>query len=61
MSTNAVKAAWLDVGDELDAVGNAAVDEAVRDDLRETGRRLVDAMGTTFREATRAVRGITNS
>jgi len=92
MSTNAVRDAWLEVGDELeavalklklhleqetsesdavddllqrlaarvddaiDAVGHAATDEAVRDDLRETGRRMVDAMEATFREATRSVR-----
>ncbi len=97
MSTNAVRDAWLDVGDELEAValklklhleqersesddfeellerlaeriddafdaaGNAAADQAVRDDLRETGRRLVDAMGTTVREAMRAVRSMTGT
>ena len=42
--------------DAVDAVGNAVGDEAVRDDLRETGRRLVDAMSTTYREASRSVR-----
>ncbi len=95
MSTNTVRDAWLEVGDELEAValklklhleqersesddfdkllerlaerlddaidaaGHAATDEAVRDDLRETGRRMVDAMGATFREATRSVRSAT--
>lgn len=44
------------IDDAIDAVGNAAEDEAVRDDLRETGRRLVDAMSTTYREACRTVR-----
>lgn len=94
MNANAVKDAWLDVGDELeavalklklhleqetsesddvddllerladrlddavDAVGHAAGDAAVRDDLRETGRRLVDALGVTVREATRTVRTV---
>lgn len=94
MSTNAVKDAWLDVGDELeavalklklhleqetsesgdvddllerladrlddavDAVGHAAGDVAVHDDLREAGRRLVDALGVTVREATRTVRTV---
>jgi hypothetical protein len=37
----------------VDAIGNAAEDEAVCEDLRETGRRLVDAMSTTYREARR--------
>ena len=91
MKHDPVKQAWLDVGDELEAIGlklklhleqemsddeddehrvferlarkiddaidaveNAAEDEAVRSDLRETGRRLVDAMSTTYRAATRA-------
>ena len=40
----------------IDAAENAFEDEAVRDDLRETGRRLVDAMSTTFRAATQAAR-----
>lgn len=44
------------IDDAVDAAGNAADDEAVHDDLRETGRRLVDAFATTYREATRAVR-----
>lgn len=97
MSTNAVKQAWLDVGDELesvglklklhleqetsesddvddvlerlaeriddafDAAGHAVGDEAVREDLRETGRRLVDALGATLREATRSVRSATGT
>ncbi len=38
----------------VDAVEHAAADAAVRDDLRESGRRLVEAMSTTYREATRA-------
>lgn len=40
----------------IDALENAAEDEAVRSDLRETGTKLVDAVSTTFREATSAVR-----
>jgi hypothetical protein len=91
MTRNPVKNAWLDVGDELEAIAlklklhleqessededdgfierlgekieaaigaaeHAAGDGAVRDDLRETGRRLVDAMSITYREASRSVR-----
>ena len=49
------------IDDAVDAAEHAASDDAVRDDLRETGHRLVDAMGTTFREATRAVRSVTGT
>jgi hypothetical protein len=49
------------IEDAIDAVGHAASDEAVRDDLRETGRRLVDALGKTFREATRAAHSMTTT
>lgn len=40
----------------VDAAENAVEDDAVREDLRETGRRLVDAISTTYREASRSVR-----
>ena len=92
MTQNLIKNAWLDVADELEAIGlklklhleqeasadddvdgllrqfaekievaidaveNAVEDKAVQSDVRETGSKLVDAVSTTFREATRAVR-----
>ena len=49
------------IHDAIEAAENAAEDPAVRDDLRETGRRLVDAMSTTFHAATRATRSYTRT
>lgn len=42
--------------DAIDAVGNAAGDDAVRADLRETRERLVEAVAATFRTARQEVR-----
>ena len=39
-----------------DAVQNAAQDPAVRDDVKEAGRRLKDALAVTMAEATRPLR-----
>lgn len=51
------------LGEALDAaaeaVQNAAEDPAVREDLVETGRRLVDALSVTMTEATKPFRGRT--
>lgn len=54
------EAALERLGEALDAaveaVQNAAEDPAVREDLVETGRRLVVAMSVTMDEATRPLR-----
>ncbi len=42
----------------VDTVDNAIGDAAVREDLAETGRRLVDAMSVTMRVASRQIRGV---
>ena len=48
------------LGEALDAVAdaiqNAAEDPAVRDDAKEAGRRLKDAMSVTLAEAVRPLR-----
>jgi len=38
------------IDDAFDAVGEAAKDEAVREDVRKVGRTLSDALGATFSE-----------
>jgi DUF1365 family protein len=43
------------VDEAFEAAGNAVRDEAVRDDVREVGRLLTDAVGTTFACAGRKV------
>jgi hypothetical protein len=54
------EAALERLGEALDAaveaVQHAAEDPAVREDLAETGRRLVDALSVTMNEATRPIR-----
>lgn len=40
----------------VEAVQNAAEDPAVREDLAETGRRLVDALSITMDEVTKPLR-----
>jgi hypothetical protein len=40
----------------VEAVQHAAEDPAVREDLVETGRRLMDALSVTMNEATRPLR-----
>ena len=37
-----------DVDDAFEAAGNAVQDHAVREDVREVGRLLTDALDTTF-------------
>lgn len=44
------------IDDAIDAVENAAGDDAVRADLRETRERLVEAVAATFRTARQEVR-----
>lgn len=39
------------VEDAAEAVGNAASDPAVREDLAEAGHRIVEAIGTTVSQA----------
>ena len=41
----------------VDTVSHAIGDVAVREDLVDTGRQLIDAMSVTMREATRQIRG----
>ncbi len=40
----------------IDAIGNAAGDEAVRADLRETRQSLTDAISATFRQVKAGVK-----
>lgn len=44
------------IDDAADAVGNAAKDDAVRDNARNAGTRLIDAVTTTVNEAVTEVR-----
>lgn len=44
------------IDDAIDAVENAAGDDAVRADLRETRQLLVEALSATFRSAREEVR-----
>lgn len=43
----------------VDTVANAIGDEAVRQDVHDAGRRLVDALTVTMREAVRQIRSAT--
>ncbi len=45
----------------IDAVENAAEDEAIRADLRETRQALTDAISATFRQVKDGVRKSTSS
>ena len=47
-----------EVDDAFQAAGNAMHDDAVRDDLREVGRLLTDALDTTFTRVDSQVRGL---
>lgn len=44
----------------FDAVGRAARDEAVKEDVRETGRSLTTALQATFAEASDELRKVFN-
>jgi hypothetical protein len=44
------------IDDTVDAVGNAAKDDAVREDLRTAGQALVDALSTTVDGAVSGIR-----
>ncbi len=44
------------IDDAIDAVENAAGDDAVRADIRETRQRLIEAVSSTFRTARQEVR-----
>ena len=46
----AVRKLGMAVQDAVDALGAAARDQAVKDDVREVGRSLKDALGVTFTE-----------
>jgi ElaB/YqjD/DUF883 family membrane-anchored ribosome-binding protein len=46
------------VEDTVQAVGNAAKDEAVRQDVKQTGKQLLDALSTTFEEARKGLKNI---
>ena len=46
----AVRKRGMAVQDAVDALGAAARDQAVKDDVREVGRSLKDALGVTFTE-----------
>jgi hypothetical protein len=54
---DALKQAAATIDGALDALGKAVRDEAVRDDVRRFGSALSDAIGNTFNEATRNIRG----
>lgn len=60
-----VKAAFQTLADALDgamdAVGQAAKDDAVRADLRQMGNALADALGSTFEDVGEEVRRIFRS
>ncbi|MFI7542354.1 hypothetical protein [Actinoplanes sp. NPDC049599] len=47
-----------EVDDAFQAAGNAMHDDAVRDDFREVGRLLTDALDTTFTKVDAQVRGL---
>lgn len=51
-----VQERWAAVGDRLEALGEAVSDEAVRADLRDAGRLLVDAVNSTLDEVGATVR-----
>lgn len=48
------------VHDAFEALGTAAKDEAVRDDFRQVGQSLADALGATFAEVSAEVRKVVN-
>jgi hypothetical protein len=52
-----LREAWREVGDAVEgafaALGNAARDEAVREDARAVGRSLVEALDETFSSISR--------
>ncbi|MFC7549574.1 hypothetical protein [Plantactinospora sp. GCM10030261] len=45
------------IDDAFEAAGNAMSDNAVRQDIREVGRLLVDALDTTFARVGTDIRG----
>lgn len=52
----AIKRLGNAIQDAFDAVGAAAKDEAVRQDVKHVGRSLVEALDVTFREVSDEVR-----
>ena len=52
----AIKRLGSAIQDAFDAVGTAAKDEAVRQDVKQVGRSLITALDVTFREVSDEVR-----
>jgi hypothetical protein len=54
----AIKRLGEAVQDAFDAVGTAARDEAVRQDVKQVGRSLIGALDVTFREVSNEIRKV---